>query len=202
MKKIVFSAVALAVAGFSNAASAGEVFIGAMKHDVTFIGETFGVGTAGREDGVDLQLGVRSERIDALSAIGRPSAHALVSFNSEDTSNFVAAGFNWPLDIGGEGGFYIRPGLGLAYTDGETELPPVNEPGISQAEVQRRLTLYNTRIDFGSKVLFEPEFSLGYKLSGATSVELTYMHLSNGQIFHKGKNQGLDDVGLRVNIKF
>ncbi|MBN9318608.1 MAG: acyloxyacyl hydrolase [Caulobacterales bacterium 68-7] len=202
MKKALFAAVALAAASISGAASAGEVFVAALKHDVTFIGDTLGVGTAGREGGVDLQLGVRSERIDALSAIGRPSVHALVSFNTDDTSNFVAAGFNWPLDIGGEGGFYIRPGLGLAYTDGETDLPPVNAPGISQAEVQRRLTLYNTRIDFGSKVLFEPEFSLGYKLTGATSVELTYMHLSNGQIFHKGKNQGLDDVGLRVNVKF
>lgn len=202
MKKALFAAVALAAVSFSGAAMAGEVFIGAMKHDVTFIGKAVGLGAAGREDGVDLHLGVRSERIDALSAIGRPSVHAFVSINSEDTSNFVATGFNWPLDIGAQGGFYIRPGIGLAYTDGETGLPPVNEPGISQAEIDRRLVLYNTRIDFGSKVLFEPEFALGYKLTETTSLELSYTHLSNGQIFHKGKNQGLDDVGLRVNVKF
>ena len=49
--------------------------------------------------------------------------------------------------------------------DGETGLPPVNEPGISQEEVQRRLKLYNTRIDFGSKVLFQPELNLGYRFN-------------------------------------
>jgi lipid A 3-O-deacylase len=202
MKKALFAAVALAAASFSGAAMAGEAFIGAMKHDVTFIGDAVGLGAAGREDGVDVHLGVRSERLDGLRVLGRPSVHAFVSINSEDTSNFVAAGFNWPLDVGGEGGFYIRPGIGLAYTDGETDLPPVNEPGISQAEIQRRLVLYNTRIDFGSKVLFEPEFALGYKMTDTVSMEVAYTHLSNGQIFHKGKNQGLDDFGLRLNVKF
>ncbi len=85
----------------------------------------------------------------------------MVSINSENTSNFVAAGFDWRIELGKPGGFYLRPGMGLAYTDGETGLPPVNAPGLTPEEIQRRLKLYNTRIDFGSKVLFEPELALG-----------------------------------------
>ena len=42
MKKALFAAVALAAASISGAASAGEVFVAALKHDVTFIGDTLG----------------------------------------------------------------------------------------------------------------------------------------------------------------
>jgi len=202
MKIALLAASAAAVLGAAAPALAGEVYVGALKHDVTFIGEAVGLGAAGREDGVDIHLGYRTERVESLTWLGRPQVHAMVSINSENTSNFVAAGFNWKLDFGQEGGFYLRPGIGLAYTDGETGLPPVNQPGISQAEIARRLVLYNTRIDFGSKVLFEPELALGYQFNDRWSAELAYTHLSNGQIFHQGKNQGLDDVGVRLVYAF
>jgi hypothetical protein len=73
---------------------------------------------------------------------------------------------------------------------------------LSQAEIDRRTYLYYHRIDFGSKVLFEPELALGYQVSDKVSVELSYTHLSNGQIFHQGKNQGLDDAGVRLVYAF
>ena len=205
MKTALLAAVACAALTCATAGSsawAGELIVGAYKHDVTFIGEAVGLGAAGREDGVDLHLGYRTDRLENLTWLGKPQVHAFVSLNSENTSNFVAAGFSWPIDFGDEGGFYFRPGMGLAYTDGETGLPPVNEPGISQAEIDRRLVLYNTRIDFGSKVLFQPELALGYRFNDKWAAELSYVHLSNGQIFHQGKNQGLDDVGVRLVYAF
>lgn len=180
-------------------AQAAEVMVGAFAHDVTFVGDLVGLGAAGREGGTDLQIGVRSAPIEALKRIGRPQAHAFVSVNSENTSNFVAAGLSWPISLSKR--VYIRPGMGLAYTDGETGLPAVNAPGLTPAEIQRRLKLYNSRIDFGSHLLFQPELSVGMVLSPRLSAELTYIHLSNGQIFAQGKNQGLDDVGLRLIYK-
>ncbi|PVM86802.1 acyloxyacyl hydrolase [Caulobacter radicis] len=202
MKFALLAAVAGAALACATTASAGELIVGAYKHDVTFIGEAVGLGAAGREDGVDLHLGYRTDRLENLTWLGKPQVHAFVSLNSENTSNFVAAGFSWPIDFGDKGGFYFRPGMGLAYTDGETGLPPVNEPGISQAEIDRRLKLYNTRIDFGSKVLFQPELALGYRFNDRWATELSYVHLSNGQIFHQGKNQGLDDLGVRLLYAF
>jgi hypothetical protein len=202
VKKTLFAVAACAAVAVAAPASAGEVFVGVYKHDVTFLGEAVGLGAAGREDGVDVHLGYRTDRIESLGWLGKPQVHAFVSINSENTSNFVAAGFDWPIELGAPGGFYLRPGMGLAYTDGEAGLPPVNQPGISQAEIDRRLVLYNTRIDFGSKVLFEPELALGYRFNDRMSAELSYTHLSNGQIFHQGKNQGLDDVGVRLVYAF
>lgn len=202
MKKALFAAAAACVVLAAAPALAGEAFVGVYKHDVTFIGEAVGLGAAGREDGVDVHLGYRTDRIESLRWLGKPQVHAMVSINSENTSNFVAAGFNWRIELGQPGGFYLRPGLGLAYTDGETGLPPANAPGLTDEERARRTELYYTRIDFGSHVLFEPELALGYDLNDSWSAELSYTHLSNGQIFHQGKNQGLDDVGVRLVYKF
>jgi len=202
VKIALFAAAACAAATVAVPALAGEAFVGVYKHDVTFIGDAVGLGAAGREDGVDVHLGYRTDRIESLRWLGKPQVHAMVSINSENTSNFVAAGFDWRIELGQPGGFYLRPGMGLAYTDGKAGLPPANAPNISDEERARRTELYYTRIDFGSKVLFEPELALGYDLSDSWSAELSYTHLSNGQIFHQGKNQGLDDAGVRLVYKF
>ena len=202
MKKALFAVAACAAVAVAAPAFAGEVFAGVYKHDVTFIGDAVGLGAAGREDGVDVHLGYRTDRIESLRWLGKPQAHAMVSINSENTSNFVAAGFNWRIELGQPGGFYLRPGMGLAYTDGKAGLPPANAPGLSDEERARRTELYYTRIDFGSHVLFEPELALGYDINDSWSAELSYTHLSNGQIFHQGKNQGLDDAGVRLVYKF
>lgn len=202
MKKALFAAAACAAVAVAAPAFAGEAFVGVYKHDVTFVGNAVGLGAAGREDGVDLHLGYRTDRIESWRWLGKPQAHAMLSINSENTSNFVAAGLDWRIELGKPGGFYLRPGMGLAYTDGKAGLPPANAPNISDEERARRTELYYTRIDFGSHVLFEPELALGYDINDSWSAELSYVHLSNGQIFHQGKNQGLDDAGVRLVYKF
>lgn len=188
------------VAAFASPALAQQWYVGLYAHDVTFVGNALGMGAAGREDGVDLHLGLRSKRITALEVLGAPQAHAYVSINSNRTSDFVAMGFNWPITL--VGNLYLRPGFGLGYTDGKAGLPPANVPGLSPDELARRRTLYFTRIDFGSRMLFNPEIALGYRFNDRLATELSYTHLSNGQIFHHGKNQGLDDAGIRLVYSF
>ncbi|WP_310215428.1 acyloxyacyl hydrolase [Caulobacter sp. BE264] len=207
MKTATFAAVASltlagAALGCAVPAFAGEAFVGVYKHDVTFIGKAVGLGAAGREGGADIHLGYRTDRIERLDWLGKPQVHAMVSINTNNTSNFAAVGFNWKVELGQPGGFYLRPGMGLAYTDGKAGLPPANAPNLTPEERARRTWLYYNRIDFGSKVLFEPELALGYQVSDKVSVELSYTHLSNGQIFHQGKNQGLDDAGVRLVYAF
>jgi hypothetical protein len=194
------AAIGLAFALPAGAAQAAEAFVGVYAHDVTFIGDLVGLGAAGREGGADIHLGYRTGRIDGLKLIWRPQVHVFGSVNTEGTSNFVAAGFDWRVPLGGK--FYFRPGIGLALTDGKTGLPPANVPGLTVEELARRTKLYYTRIDFGSHVLFEPEFALGVDLNDRVALEASYTHLSNGQIFHQGKNQGLDDAGVRLVYKF
>ena len=184
-------ALALAAAG---AAQAGEIFAGAYAH---------GVGTKqSQEGGADVMIGYRTDRTQSLPWLLKPEFHAMASFNTNVDTHFIVGGVSWPFAILGSERWYIRPGIGLAYTTGEADIGNAFEPGITAAERTRRQRLAATRIDFGSNVLFEPELALGYKLNDAWKIEASYVHLSNGQILHQGKNQGLDDVGVRVSRRF
>ena len=176
------------------AAQAADIFGGVYAH---------GLGTKqGQEGGADIMLGVRTERIDALWWLFKPAVHFMVSANTDVPTDFVALGFDWPIAILHSQHWYLRPGIGLAGTTGEADVGSPYQPGITPQEAQRREHLAATRIDFGSHDLFEPEIALGYKINARYKIEASYVHLSNGQILHQGKNQGLDDVGVRLSYKF
>jgi hypothetical protein len=197
MRTIMLAAVAALT---TTPVHAGEVFGGLFAHDVTFIGDTIGVGAAGVEDGVDLHLGYRTGKIEAMRLIGRPAVYGFVSVNSENTSNYGGVGLGWTVPLGSR--FYLQPGVGIVYTDGEDELPDFREPGISPAEAQRRAALRAERIEFGSKLLFEPELAIGYRLTERVAAELAYVHISNGRIIgDSDQNDGMDTVGVRITYK-
>ena len=183
----------LLLSGISAApARADEVWVGLYGHDA--------IAPDRRERGEDLQVGYRTARLPSLGFLGHPSIDALVMFNSQTSTHFAAAGLDWRIGLGH--GFYIRPGFGLAYTTGKAVLPPANGPGLTPAEIASRVRVNGRRIDFGSKVLFKPELAVGYSISPRWAVEASYVHFSNGQVFHKGKNQGLDDLGARLVWRF
>ena len=184
--------IAAAAMGVASAARADDVFGGFYGH---------GLGVAGREqDSFDSMIGYRTNRISWLSWIWKPEAHAILSINDKYSTDFAAVGLDWRVRFSEK--WYIRPGIGLAYTTGKAGLPPANAPGLTEAQYLTRLHLYQERIDFGDHYLFEPELAVGYNLTQKWALEASYVHLSNGQILHQGKNQGLDDVGLRLNYHF
>ena len=97
-----------------------------------------------------------------------------------DTS-FAGAGLSWTI---GNGPVYLRPGIGIVIHDGpELRVDPSD----------------GYRTDLGSRVLFEPEIGLGYRLDPKTSIEAHWMHISQGRIFNREQNPGIDMIGLRVN---
>jgi len=185
------AAFAAVIVSAGSPACASEVWVGAYSHDFS---------SGPREGGFDIQLGYRTARLEALRLLGRPSVDGMVTLNNQTSTHSAAIGLDWAIGLGG--GFYIRPGFGLAYTTGKAVLPPANAPGLSPQELERRLHLRERRIDFGSHMLFKPEMAVGYRVSDRLAVEASYVHLSNGQIFHKGKNQGLDDAGARLVWRF
>ena len=204
MRKIVIS-LAAAASGLALAApaSAGEIIAGVFAHDVTFVGEAVGLGAAGKEGGANVHLGWRSDRLDSWPDWMRgPRAHIFISGNTEGDTSYIAAGLTWHIPLSDDGRWYVQPGMGLAVHDGYDLFPDFSEPGISPEEFDRRVALRSERIEFGSQIVFEPEISLGYRITDNVAVELSYVHLSNGQIFHQGKNEGLDEVGVRFLYRF
>ena len=203
MRKTVSLAIAAATLAVAAPASAGDLLLGVYAHDVTFLGEAVGLGAAGKEDGQNIHLGWRSDRLDGFPSWMRgPRAHIFVSGNTAGDTSYIAAGLNWHIPLTDSGDFYLQPGFGLAVHDGYDLFPDYNEPGITPEEFDRRVALRSERIEFGSQVLFEPEIAIGWQMTDSTAVELSYVHLSNGQILHQGKNEGLDEVGIRLVHRF
>jgi hypothetical protein len=157
-----------------GAADAAEIFGGIYSHDVKT-----GLTLSGVERGTDFQLGWRGSRISALGVIGAPSPHVFGAINSGGNTNYVAAGIGWKIGRR----FFARPGIGVAVHDG----PVGTVPG-------------NGRVDLGSRILFAPEFGIGYQLDDRFSLEASIVHLSHAQ-FAGRQNPGIDNVGVRLSYR-
>lgn len=156
-------------------APAQEIFGGGFVHDV----ET-PLTRAGQENGLDLNLGWRGRRIEALRFVGAPSPHAYVLVNTAGDTSFASFGIGWR--IGGR--VYARPGVGIAIHNG---------PTLEEATPDR--------IAFGSRIIFAPELSAGVQVSERVSVEASWIHFSHAQLFGR-HNPGSDNFGLRLNYRY
>ena len=175
---LALAAVAATAAVFPATASAQEAFGGLYAHgvDTPLTFET-------NEGGVDIVAGVRFEGIEALRAIGSPEPYVIGSLNTRGDTSFAGVGLAWTI---GDGPFYVRPGVGLVVHDApELRVDPAT----------------GDRTDLGSRVLFEPELGVGYRLSERASIEANWMHISQAQIFDSQQNPGIDMMGVRVNFR-
>jgi hypothetical protein len=178
MKHILIMAVA-ASAALPASAHAQEAFLGAYTHgvDTPFTLET-------GEDGLDVVAGYRFNRITALSAIGSPAPYVVALLNTGGDTSFAGVGLGWTL---GKGPVYLRPGVGLVVHDGpEYRVNPATR----------------MRTDLGSRVLFEPEIAIGYRIDDRVSVEASWMHISHARLFDSQQNPGIDMMGARLNYRF
>lgn len=157
---------------FAVPAEAGELIGGLYAHAV----KTPLSLDADRESGVDVQLGYRFDRIGGTLL----QPYLFGALNSKGQTNYAAVGLS--AKFGGR--LFVRPGIGLAIHDG------------SAAKYQ-----LPDRIAFGSRVLFEPELGVGYALTERTSVEASWVHLSHARLFSH-QNPGIDNIGLRVGVRF
>ena len=185
---------ALAAALAAGPAAAGEAFLGVYAHDVDD-----GISYGHFEEGAQVVFGARTTALDELKVIGRARVHLLAGVNTAGGTNYVATGLSWRFRLSER--FYIQPGIGLAIHDGKINYPSPDEPGISPAERLKRLSDFETKLDLGSRVLFEPELSLGYKATERLSVELSWIHLSHARLAGR-YNPGVGDVGVRLLYRY
>lgn len=191
-----WAATMLVTAAAAGAAHADEVWIGGYTHDSKFLG----IAKGGMEHGNDIELGYRSNPLGGVFRyIFHPSAYAILSVNDVGDTSFVGGGFSWRLNFWRK--FYFDPGVGLVVHDGHVRLPPANAPGLSPQEAEYRAYLYRRYIQFGSRVVFEPEFNFGYHITDRWAAEISYVHLSQAHIFGS-PNQGMDDLGGRLVYRF
>ena len=153
-------------------AQAGELFGGLYVHDIKTP-----LTLSGEENGVDAQLGWR------FGKIGRTPLQPYVfgAVNSAGNTSYAAVGI--AAKFGRK--LFIRPGLGLAIHTG------------SAAKFDNP---FNQRIEFGSRILFEPELGIGTSISSKATIEASWVHMSHAQFFGH-ENPGIDNIGVRLSLK-
>ena len=153
-------------------AKADEIFGGVYVHDVDtpFV-------LSGVEGGVDIQLGWRSEPMTKL----RLQQYLFVSVNTAGETHYAAFGIS--RKFGDK--FFVRPGIGIAVHTGSSA--NFEDPD-------------NGKVDFGSRVLFEPELNVGTRLNDRMTIEASWVHMSTAQLFGK-QNPGMDNFGVRLSVR-
>lgn len=163
---------AIPAAFAATPAQADEIIGGVYVHDV----DTF-LTIAGVEDGMDLQLGWRGDRIGKTPL----QPYAFVAVNTSGSTNYAAVGLS--AKFGKK--VFIRPGLGLAVHTGSAKNYQING---------------NDELEFGSRVLFEPELGIGVNINERASIEASWVHMSHATLFSK-QNPGIDNLGVRFNFQ-
>ncbi|OHB29266.1 MAG: hypothetical protein A2790_12875 [Phenylobacterium sp. RIFCSPHIGHO2_01_FULL_69_31] len=194
MSRTLLMALVCAATVGASAARAGEVFLGAYAHDVDD-----GISYGKFEDGAQIVGGVRTTALDELKFLGRPRVHLLAGVNTAGGTNYAAAGLAWRFNLSER--VYVQPGIGLAIHDGRVNLPSPDAPGLTPEERLKRLRDFQTKLDLGSRVLFEPELSVGWKATRRLSVELSWIHLSHAKLAGD-YNPGVGDVGVRLLYRY
>ena len=194
MSRTLLMALVCAATVGASAARAGEVFLGAYAHDVDD-----GISYGKFEDGAQIVGGVRTTALDELKFLGRPRVHLLAGVNTSGGTNYAAAGLAWRFHLSER--VYVQPGIGLAIHDGRVNLPSPDAPGLTPEERLKRLRDFQTKLDLGSRVLFEPELSVGWKATRRLSVELSWIHLSHAKLAGD-YNPGVGDVGVRLLYRY
>lgn len=130
---------------------------------------------AGLEGGMDIQLGFRGGRIGHTPL----QPYVFGALNTSGNTSYAAVGLSARFGKN----IYIRPGLGLAVHNG------------SAADYYR-----TDKIAFGSRILFEPEIAVGAQVNDRLSIEASWVHMSHATLFSH-ENPGIDNLGLRLNLK-
>jgi lipid A 3-O-deacylase len=161
-----------------------EVRLGIVAHDVV----------DHAEDGPQIGLEALFKSPDFLEPIFSPRPYVYASLSTQGYTNLVAAGLNWtgnPTDrISVEGAF------GISYNDGVDDVVDL-DPGDPV-----RIETAATRALLGSDWLFHSRLGADYALTDQWAVGVYYEHFSHGQILASGRNQALDEVGVRIGYRF
>ena len=142
---------------------------------------------------VDFQLVFRSA---PLAGALKPRLTAKVQVNTDGRTNFASIRTEWRQHIL-EGRIYGQAGIGLTIHDGYRYTPDPFVPGLAMREAERRYDIYMTRTALDSRVLFNPNLSVGVKLNDRWALEAVFEHFSHRQLF-SNQNPGLNNIGIRL----
>ncbi len=147
------------------------------------------------EDGPNYTVDALFPSPDFLEFIWEPRPYVYGSFNSNGLTNFGATGLAWDFDLSENLRFEFK--TGLSYNDGVEDIDRTSLPNDPN-----RIRLATTRALMGNNILFHNSFGLDMDVGENWSVGAYYEHISHGQILASGRNQALDNAGVRLSYHF
>ncbi|MEM5515892.1 acyloxyacyl hydrolase [Henriciella sp. AS95] len=166
-----------------------EARLGVMQHNICVID----CKNADKEDGPNIEGEIVFASPDFLSFIFEPRPYIVGSYNTAGNTNFGGFGLMWNWDFAQ--GWSVEPSLGYVIHDGALESPfPQGDP---RSDAFARENVY-----YGSEDLFRTGLALNKDFGANWGLQLQYEHLSHGQILGNGRNQGVDNVGVRAYWRF
>lgn len=175
---------AFLVAPVAGADVLESVRLGVMDHNIRVIDPK----NADKESGVNIngQINFNSPRF--LGLIFSPKPYVMGSVNTDGNTSYGGVGLEWDWEFAD--GWHLEPGFGYVVHDGEIELPfPPGDP--------RRQPFLDENVLLGSRDLFRSSLALTLDFSDRWAGQIIYEHLSHGQILGTGRNQGMDELGVR-----
>lgn len=161
-----------------------EIRVGVVAHDIV----------DHAEDGPQITVDVLFKSPGFLHPIGAPRPYLYGSFNTQGYTNLGAAGVSWTGELTDR--LSVEGALGVSYNDGVgdvVDLPPDDPYRIETAA---------TRALLGSHWLFHQRLGVDVALTDRWAVGAYYEHFSHGQILASGRNQALDEAGVRLSYRF
>ena len=128
-------------------------------------------------------------------------------------TSYGGAGLLWRQNFGKK--FYGDFSFGVVIHDGtlEADLPTIDFNDFESVEAfladpqaqailnERSFRRLNT-LEYGSRILLREQLTLGYRLDEKWALEGYFEHVSHGNIWTDGPNDGSDAAGFRINRKF
>ena len=173
----------------SAEAGVDEIHMGVMAHNICVTD----CKNAGKEEGPNVEFQVSFDSPGFLDWAGSPQPYIMASANTAGETSFGGVGLEWRWRFAE--GWALEPGFGYVVHDGEENNPFANGTPEAAAFAQEHVLL-------GSRDLFRTSIGVTRDFEGPWEAELFFSHLSHGQILGEGRNQGMDQLGLRLGYQF
>lgn len=189
MKLMCVAAAAAVLVAPAATAQVSSVALGVMKHNIC----VSDCKNADKESGVNINGELRFDSPDFLGWAFSPHPYLIASVNTDGNTSYGGVGLEW--DFAFAEGWHFEPGIGYVIHDGAVNNP---FPSGTQAAVDYSAD----HVLLGSEDLFRTSLALTWDIGETWALQGIYEHLSHGQILGEGRNQGLDEIGMRVVWRF
>jgi lipid A 3-O-deacylase len=185
MKLVSAALAAAALLAPEAAAQIDSARLGVMDHNICVTD----CKNANKESGVNINGELRFASPGFLDWALSPHPYVMASVNTDGNTSYAGFGLEWDFAFANR--WHFEPGVGYVMHDGaiNNRFPSGTQEAVDYS---------SNHVLLGSKDLFRSSLALTYDFTETWAVQVIYEHLSHGQILGEGRNQGMDELGMRL----